>query len=125
MEPQAASRRMAPQAANRRMAPQAANRRMAPRAASRRSSRLLPRSAAERLPLLLALHPAAELTPAISPPARLARPWTAEEAAVEAVRGRLQAAGPTTAGELAAGAGVRAGAVEAALAALEAEGFAL
>jgi ATP-dependent helicase Lhr and Lhr-like helicase len=81
--------------------------------------------AAERLPLILALHPAAELAPPLAPPARYAREWTPEEAAVEAVRGRLQAVGPTTASELAAAAGLRPAAVEAALAALEGEGFAL
>jgi ATP-dependent Lhr-like helicase len=81
--------------------------------------------AAERLPLILALHPNAALEPAVAPPARLARQWTPEEAAVEVVRGRLQALGPTTAGELAASAGLRPAAVEAALAALESEGFVL
>jgi len=59
------------------------------------------------------------------PPPRHAREWPPEEAAVEVVRGRLQALVPTTARELAAGAGVRPAAVEAALAALETEGFAL
>jgi ATP-dependent Lhr-like helicase len=81
--------------------------------------------AAERLPLILALHPKATREPAVAPPARHARQWPPEEAAVEVVRGRLQALGPTTAGELAAMAGLRPAAVEAALAALESEGFAL
>ncbi|HVR10197.1 MAG TPA: DEAD/DEAH box helicase [Thermoanaerobaculia bacterium] len=81
--------------------------------------------AAERLALAAALHPDAVLAPAIAPPARHARPWAPEEAAVEMVRGRLQGLGPTTARELAAAAGLRQAAVEAALAALEGEGFAL
>jgi ATP-dependent Lhr-like helicase len=81
--------------------------------------------AAERLPLLAALHPSAILAPAIEAPPRLLRPWTAEEAAVELVRGRLQGLGPTTASALAASAGLRPAAVEAALAALETEGFVL
>jgi len=81
--------------------------------------------AAERLTMVGALHPGALLAPAIAPPARHARVWTPEEAAVEVVRGRLQAVGPTTASALAADAGLRAGAVEAALVALETEGFAL
>jgi ATP-dependent Lhr-like helicase len=80
---------------------------------------------AERLTLVAALHPDAALAPAITPPARHARSWTAEEAAVEMVRGRLQGLGPTTAGELAATAGLRPAAMETALAALEGEGFAL
>src|SRR6202521_4962276 len=81
--------------------------------------------AAERLTLVAALHPEAMPAPAIAPPARHARQWPPEEAAIEVVRGRLQALVPTTARELAAGAGLRPAAVEAALAALETEGFAL
>jgi ATP-dependent Lhr-like helicase len=80
---------------------------------------------AERLTLVRALHPGAVPVPAIAPPARHARQWAAEEAAIEMVRGRLQGLGPITAGGLAAAAGLRPGAVEAALAALETEGFAL
>jgi ATP-dependent Lhr-like helicase len=81
--------------------------------------------AAERLTMVSALHSGALLAPAIVPPARHARTWSPEEAAVEMVRGRLQAVGPTTARQLAADAGLRLGAVEAALAALETEGFVL
>jgi ATP-dependent helicase Lhr and Lhr-like helicase len=81
--------------------------------------------AAERLPLLTALHPCAALIPAIEAPPRVAKAWTAEDAAVEVVRGRLQGLGPTTAAALAATAGLRSAAVEAALAALESEGFVL
>jgi ATP-dependent helicase Lhr and Lhr-like helicase len=81
--------------------------------------------AAERLTMLAALHPGALLAPPIAPPARHAREWQPEEAAVEVVRGRLEGVGPTTAALLAAEAGLRRGAVEAALAALETEGFVL
>ncbi len=81
--------------------------------------------AAERLTMVGALHSGALLAPAIAPPPRHARVWSPEEAAVEVVRGRLQAVGPTTGSELAADAGLRVGAVEAALVALETEGFAL
>ncbi|HEV3076648.1 MAG TPA: hypothetical protein VHB47_19650, partial [Thermoanaerobaculia bacterium] len=81
--------------------------------------------AAERLTLVAALHPDAVPAPAIVPPPRHAREWPPEEAAVEVMRGRLQALVPATARELAAGAGLRPAAVEAALAALETEGFAL
>ncbi len=81
--------------------------------------------AAERLPLLTALLPAAVAAPPIAVPARHDRVWAPEEAAVEVVRGRLHAVGPTTAAQLAASAGLRPTAVEAALAALETEGFVL
>ncbi|HSF41321.1 MAG TPA: ATP-dependent DNA helicase, partial [Thermoanaerobaculia bacterium] len=79
--------------------------------------------AAERLPQLQALHPGAALAPEISTPARYAREWPPEEALVEVVRGRLEGLGPTTAEAIAASCGLRRSAVEAALAALENEGF--
>jgi ATP-dependent Lhr-like helicase len=82
--------------------------------------------AAERLPQLRALHPEAPLEPEIAAPARLAaRVWTEEEARVEIVRGRLEGLGPVTASELAASCGKRRTGMEAALAALEGEGFVL
>jgi ATP-dependent Lhr-like helicase len=79
--------------------------------------------AAERLPQLQALHPGAALTPEIVAPGRYAREWTPEEALVEVVRGRLEGLGPTTAEAIASTCGLRRSAVEAALAALENEGF--
>ncbi|HEY0554681.1 MAG TPA: DEAD/DEAH box helicase, partial [Thermoanaerobaculia bacterium] len=79
--------------------------------------------AAERLPLLLALHPTAPLEPAIAAPPRFAREWTAEEALVELVRGRLDGLGPVTAEALAASLDLRRSAIEIALATLEGEGF--
>jgi ATP-dependent Lhr-like helicase len=79
--------------------------------------------AAERLPQLLALHPAASLEPAIAAPPRLAREWTADAALVELLRGRLDGLGPVTAEGLAASLDVRRSAVEIALASLESEGF--
>jgi ATP-dependent helicase Lhr and Lhr-like helicase len=82
--------------------------------------------AAERLPQLRALHPQAPLTPDIAPPGRFAaRVWGDDEARVELVRGRLEGLGPTTATALAASLGLRRSGAEAALAALEGEGFAL
>jgi ATP-dependent Lhr-like helicase len=81
--------------------------------------------AAERLPELLALHPGASTAPALAVPPRFAREWPAEQAAVEVIRGRLQGLGPTTAAALGTSSGMRPAAVEAALAALEAEGFVL
>jgi ATP-dependent Lhr-like helicase len=79
--------------------------------------------AAERLPQLLPLHPAASLEPAIAVPPRLAREWAADAALVELVRGRLDGLGPVTAEGLAASLDVRRSAVEIALASLESEGF--
>jgi ATP-dependent Lhr-like helicase len=82
--------------------------------------------AAERLPELKALLPGATLEPAIEPPrARTGRTWASEEAMVEVLRGRLEAHGPVTADVLAEGLGADRGAVEAALVALESEGFAM
>jgi ATP-dependent Lhr-like helicase len=79
--------------------------------------------AAERLPQMRALHPAAALEPEIAAPPRLAREWPAEEALREIVRGRLEGIGPVAAGKLAADLGLRRSSVEAALASLETEGF--
>ncbi|HVT57743.1 MAG TPA: DEAD/DEAH box helicase [Thermoanaerobaculia bacterium] len=84
--------------------------------------------AAERLPEILALRPDSVPDPAFPPiavPARFDRPWSAEDAAVEVIRGRLQALGPTTAMALAGSLGLRPTTVEAALARLENEGFVL
>ncbi len=78
---------------------------------------------AERLPQMRALHPAAALEPEIAAPPRLSREWSAAEALVEIVRGRLDGIGPVTADSLAADLGLRRSAVEAALASLETEGF--
>ena len=80
--------------------------------------------AAERLSQLLAVHPVLLLEPAITPPPRLAREWTREDALVELVRGRLEGLGPVSAEAMAATLGVRRSAIEVALAALESEGFA-
>ncbi|HEV7515609.1 MAG TPA: DEAD/DEAH box helicase, partial [Thermoanaerobaculia bacterium] len=84
--------------------------------------------AAERLPQLAALYKGRELglAPQLSAPPRFAaRAWTPEEALVELVRGRLQALGPVTPGDLAASLGLAVGRIDGALAALEGEGFAL
>ncbi len=82
--------------------------------------------AAERLPELGALHPEARLDPPITAPAApAARVWTPDEALVEIVRGRLESSGPVVATALARALAVAPGAIAAALAALESEGFAL
>src|SRR6185295_15033182 len=93
--------------------------------AARRATVLGPRGeaprlwiAAEKLPQMRALHPAAPLEPEIAAPPRLAREWSAGEALVEIVRGRLEGVGPVTAGSLAADLGLRRSAVETALASL-------
>ena len=82
--------------------------------------------AAEQLPMLRAVHPDAPLEPTIDVPAEFAtRAWTVETALVELVRGRLQGVGPTTAHALAESLDVLPAAIDAALLALENEGFAL
>jgi ATP-dependent Lhr-like helicase len=80
---------------------------------------------AERLPLFAALFPEAQLAPRIVTPAAHAQPRGSEAALLEVVRGRLEGLGPTTATALAASLVVPPGAIEAALATLQAEGFAM
>ena len=82
---------------------------------------------AERLPEVLAVTgPEVRLEPALTPPADLAaREWSREEAVRELVRGRLQMCGPVTAGEMADTLAVGEPEADAALLALEAEGFVL
>ncbi len=82
--------------------------------------------AAERLAQLQAIHPGAAVEPPLTPPAGgAARPRSRAEALTEVLRGRLEGLGPASAAALARALGVAAAEVEAALAALEAEGFAL
>ncbi len=81
--------------------------------------------AAERLPQVAAVFPGASLEPPIAAPARAdARPLDPDRALVELLRGRLEGLGPVTAGSLARSMGLSEPQVGAALAALEAEGFA-
>jgi ATP-dependent helicase Lhr and Lhr-like helicase len=81
--------------------------------------------AAERLPLFTALYPEVSGEPAVVTPEAHARTVTADEALVEVVRGRLEGAGPTTAQALAATLSLPPARIETALAALQAEGFAM
>ncbi len=81
--------------------------------------------AAERLPVVRAAFPEGELTPAITLPAELDKPLEQAEADVALVRGRLDLVGPATSSDLAAALGLARSRVEAALATLELEGFAL
>jgi len=79
--------------------------------------------ATERVPELLAIHPAAALEPVVTPPAsRTAKAWTREDALVEMLRGRMAIVGPTTVDALAASAGVVHSDINTALLALESEG---
>ena len=81
---------------------------------------------AERLPQFQALWPAASFAPAIAAPAAYAeREWSREEALVEILRGRLEGLGPVTVETLTAPLGLAPAETAAALAALEAEGFAM
>jgi ATP-dependent Lhr-like helicase len=81
--------------------------------------------AAERLSHVQALWSSAALDPEIIPPASAEPCATSEQALVELVRGRLEGQGPLTPSQLATTLGLETQKILAALAALEAEGFAL
>ncbi len=80
---------------------------------------------AERLPLMRALFAHATCTPELVTPAAYAQILTPEAALIEIVRGRLEGCGPVTAAALAASLVLPPAAIDAALAALQAEGFAM
>ena len=80
---------------------------------------------AERIPLLRALLPDAALEPPLDVPTPYLKEWEADAALIEVVRGRLEGLGPTTVTDLAASLALPANRLEAALAALQAEGFAM
>jgi ATP-dependent helicase Lhr and Lhr-like helicase len=79
---------------------------------------------AEQRELVAAVHPSGLFIPA-APALPSRKSWSREEALIELLRGRLEGLGPTPASELAASLGVSLHEAEAALAALEREGFAL
>jgi ATP-dependent helicase Lhr and Lhr-like helicase len=82
--------------------------------------------ATERLGQFRALWPEAQLTPLITvPDAYAGQEWSAETACVEILRGRLEGLGPVTRARLAAPLSCEASLMDAALVALEVEGFAL
>jgi ATP-dependent Lhr-like helicase len=82
--------------------------------------------AAERLAQFLSLWPGAATQPNLNAPAALAADtYSPEQALVEIVRGRLEGLGPVTEPELVNSLGVEEAAMRAALAALQAEGFAM
>jgi ATP-dependent Lhr-like helicase len=81
-------------------------------------------SCAERLPQAQALFPAAAMSPPIAAPAEFAcEAWSAEAALVETLRARLSGLGPVSAGALADSLALDSGGVDAALLALESEGY--
>jgi len=83
-------------------------------------------TAAERLPLLEAAWPDGRPEAQIEVPQRhREETWSAQDSAREIVRGRLQGSGPMTARQLLGLLGLDRGLVDAALAALEGEGFVL
>jgi len=82
--------------------------------------------AAEQLPMVARIYPGHSLDPVIEAPAEYQqRVWDEDEARRELLRGRLQATGPTTAASLAATLAWPGARVDAALVALESEGFVL
>jgi ATP-dependent helicase Lhr and Lhr-like helicase len=80
---------------------------------------------AERLLQFASLWPAAVTQPPLAAPAVAAQAHSPEQALVEIVRGRLEGLGPVTEADLVASLGVEQGAMATALAALQAEGFAM
>jgi ATP-dependent helicase Lhr and Lhr-like helicase len=78
---------------------------------------------AERLPELLAIHPAIA-TSITAPPSRQ-KPWTRDAAILELIRGRMTLLGPTTAHALAQTLAIDVREADAALIALESEGVVL
>ena len=82
--------------------------------------------AAERLPLVQAVYPVISLSEELAAPESLAgRSWEPADALRELVRGRMEVSGPIQSSALAALFGLPGSEIEAALFALEAEGFIL
>jgi ATP-dependent Lhr-like helicase len=79
----------------------------------------------ERRPMFEAVLPAARFGPDAPAPATYAKTWDAGEAMVEIVRGRLEGLGPVTGASIASSLGVAVERIDAALLALQAEGFAM
>jgi ATP-dependent helicase Lhr and Lhr-like helicase len=82
--------------------------------------------AAERLPILQTIYPEATLEPELNAPESALRQTLERADAIrELVRGRMEVAGPATTGELMASLSLSRSQIDAALLALEAEGFVL
>ncbi|HEY6805253.1 MAG TPA: DEAD/DEAH box helicase [Pyrinomonadaceae bacterium] len=80
--------------------------------------------AAERLPQLSVVYPNATLEPQIAAPESVSRTtWTAEDALVEILRGRLEGIGPVTVAALVESSGLSKLEVDTGLLKLESEGF--
>jgi ATP-dependent Lhr-like helicase len=82
-------------------------------------------AAAEQLPMLQTIYPEAALDPQLVPLESARRTWDRSDAIRELLRGRMEVSGPTTAIELAATLSVQQSEIDAAMLALEAEGFVL
>ena len=83
-------------------------------------------AAAECLPILQTIYPQAELEPElVAPESARQQTWERGDAIRELVRGRMEVAGPVTASELMALLSLSRSEIDAALLALEAEGFVL
>jgi len=83
---------------------------------------------AERLPLFHAVFPNAQLNPQVDIPAAYAKSYSRDEALIEIVRGRLEGLGPVTSAEITkslASGSIAQSDIDIALAALQAEGFAM
>ena len=84
------------------------------------------RVAVEQLPMLSVLYPGSVALPSLPIPAEYAqRRWEPGEALSELLRGQLQALGPASASEMASALALPRAAIDAALCALESEGFVL
>lgn len=84
------------------------------------------RVAAERLPMLQAIYTDSVLEPPLTAPESMrAQTWEREDAIRELLRGRLEVSGPITAESLAGTLALARSEIDAALLALEAEGFVL
>ena len=82
--------------------------------------------AAERTNLLRAIYAQASFSPPVSPPPQFANEsWSADDAVVEILRGRLEGIGPVTVPALAASFALPENRIEIGLAKLEGEGFAM
>jgi ATP-dependent Lhr-like helicase len=82
--------------------------------------------AAERVPEFQSVHTDVRMEPAVAVPAEFsAKSWDRSEALREIVRGRLEGLGPTTAAAMGNALGVAVSDIDAALIALETEGFAM
>ena len=83
-------------------------------------------AAAERLPTLRAIYPEAVVEPALClPDSMRGKTWDRSDAIRELVRGRMEVCGPITAGDLASNLALQSSEIDAALLALETEGFVL